>query len=175
MSFDSPIQKKITPLDNEGKIFTRAESRQTDKTTYFTCVGDDTGVGDGQDLEWDFSNSTNDVASPPSGYKQKKVVFKFSAPIQLKDGAIYWQNALKGSYLDVYIYHPTYEQYVQHYVIKHRMLGSCVVGDELNTEAASEEISAGLEFHLFITVPDSTGYQDFHGHVSIEANRASTV
>lgn len=173
--FDSEITKKVTPIDSEGKPYTRSESRQTDKTTYFTCKGDNTGVGDGKDISWDFSNSTDDVSSPPSGYKQKKIVFKFSSAIQLKDGAVYWKNALKNCYLDVYIYHPTLEANIQHYVIGHRMLGDCTVGDELNTEAASEEIPAGLEFHVFVTVPDETGYTDFHGHLSIEAYRESTV
>lgn len=171
----SNANKPLELKDSEGKIFVRAESRQTDKTTYFTCIGDNTGIGDGKVIEWDFSNSNDDVESPPSGYKQKKIVFKFSDPIQLKDGSVYWLNAIKGSYLDVYIYHPTYEQYIQHYVIGHRMLGDCSVGDELNTEAASEEIPAGLEFHLFVTVPDTTGYTNFHGHVSVEANRETTV
>jgi hypothetical protein len=175
MSLEKQITKKLSPMDHEGKPYTRSESRQTDKTTYFTCRGDNTGVGDGKVLAWDFSNTDDDVASPPSGMKQKKIVFKFSAAIQLKDGAVYWKNALKGAYLDLYIYHPTLEQNLHHYVIEHRMLGDCTVGDELNTEAASDEIPAGLEFHLFVTIPDSTGYDDFHGHVSVEANRENTI
>jgi hypothetical protein len=167
--------KTAQPVDTHGKPYSRTESRQVDKTTYFTSRGDDTGVGDGKKICWDFSNTTDDVASPPTNYKQKKIVFKFSDVVQIKDGTIYWMSALKGAYLDLYIYHPVLQQNLQHYVIEHPLMDDCPMGDELNTEASSEEIPAGTEFHLFVTVPDSTGYDNFYGHVSIEANRAATV
>lgn len=170
----STANKPIEIRDAEGKVYVRSESRQIDKTTYFTCRADNTGVGDGKELVWDFSNTDDDV-TPPTGYLQKKMVFSFSSGIQLKDGTLYWMNAIKGSYLDVYIYHPVLQQNISHYVVGHRMIGDCPMGDELNTETASEEIPAGVQFHVYVTVPDVSGADSFYGHISIEANRVETI
>ena len=53
------------------------------------------------------------------------------------------------------------------------MMDSCIMGDELNTEAASSEIPSNYKFCLTITVPASDNSSK--GYVSIECYRKRTV
>jgi len=164
------------PHDEFGRCMVVSASRPLNCTTYFTCAGDSsTNVGDGKELKWDFSNSTDDVSSPPTGFKQKKLVFSFKDPIYIKEGTMYFKDALFGSYIDLKIVHASTSTVVSHYVNKHFVTDTCMIGDELNTEQASGELDTDLEFWLYITVPDSTGYTDFKGYVSLELYRQSTV
>ena len=164
------------PLDEFGRMMTVAASRPLDCTTYFTCAGDSaTTIGDGKELKWDFGNSTDDVASPPTGFKQKRIEFSFKDPVYVKEGTIYWKDAPFGSYIDLKIVNKSPEIVVSHYVNKHFIMDSCPMGDELNTEQASSELPATLKFWLYITVPDTTGYTDCKGTVSLELYREATV
>lgn len=179
--------KSVHPTDTDGKPFTRAESRPLDKTTYFTCIGDSANnIGDGQTLRWDFENTDNDITAP-TDCKKKRVEFKFLDPLNIKEGAIYFQDAKKGSYLHLHVVCPAGGYYldnnknpalaqedtiVETFVNHHFIYGNCTIGDELNTEASSSEIPVGYKFWLDVTVPDTD--IDSFGHVSLEIYRPRT-
>jgi len=179
------------PVDDDGKHYTRAESRPIGCTTWFTMSGDKIDspqkIGGGKDIFWDFSNS-DDIVSAPSGFKRKKIEFTFLDEVWIKEGSIYFHDAPKGCYLDFHVVCPAGSYYLKNdgtpalasvdtiiatYANRHRMSGDCAMGDELNTESASNKIPAGMKFWVAITTPeaDSTSY----GYVSIELYRERTV
>lgn len=164
------------PKDVEGKLYVISGSRPLTHTTQFTMAGDSaTVIGDGKELKWDFSNSTDDVVSPPTGFKRKRIEFSFKEGVHIKEGALYWKDAPFGSYIDIRVVLKSSETVVSHYVNKHFVMESCYIGDELNTEQASSELSTDFKFWLDITVPDVTGYTDFKGFAELELYRKNTV
>lgn len=187
-NYKNQSNKQLHPKDDNGKEFVRAESRPLNMTTYFTMAGDSViNIGDGNLLIWDFSNENN-IISAPQNYKRKRIEFKFLDGIRIKEGTIYWKDKIFGSYIDLYVVCPQNNFYldntktpqfaeedtiVEHFVNKHHMMGDCVIGDELNTEAASDEIPSNYKFWLEITVPDTDNLSK--GHVSIELYRPRTV
>jgi len=186
----------ISPMDDEGRQFLRAESRPLSCTTFFTTAGDDTGIGDGTRLEWDASIDTagywytnDDDDKVPIGMKRHSVFLQFKDSIWMKEGAIYYQDVSKGSFLDMCVQCPHMLVFmyngqlyvnitgdwltVDHYLNRHPIQGSVPMGDELNTETCSQELSAYLRYRLCITVPedDVTSY----GYMEIEVYRKRTV
>lgn len=168
------------PYDEDGKRYVRAESRPIDKTTFFTMAGDtQSEIGDGQELRWDFSNDDNDITPSGVDYKRKQIDFTFNDEVNLKEGTIYFFDKIWGSYIDLYIiapagvYDPENETPIGHFVNKHFMCGTNNLGDELNTEAASQNIPAGFIFRLEITVPNTD--TSSKGYVSVEIYRPNTV
>ncbi|MBN1467739.1 MAG: hypothetical protein JW924_03355 [Fusobacteriaceae bacterium] len=173
----------------DGKEITRAESRPLDTTTCFTGRGDsDTGIGEGKELRWDFSNDDDDITPSGVNYKKKRIVFKFSDSVYVKEGAVYFLTAKKGSYIDLHIVCPAGQYYldnngtphlaeedtaISHYVISHWLLGDCPMGDELNTESCSVEIPSIYKFWLDIIVPEDDNISC--GHISLELYRKRTV
>lgn len=176
------------PKDAEGKLFVRAESRPIGKTTYFTMRGDSaTDIGDGKTLSWDFGTSDDEI-SAPAGFKRKRLEFQFIDPVNIKEGTIYAFNAPFGAYLDFYVVCPDGEVYldnngdpqtaigdtpVQKFVNHHKINSSFAMGDELNTEAASEEIPINYKFWIDIT-SSSTDITS-QGYISLELYRARTI
>jgi len=77
-NYKSKANKSDILRDKEGKQILRAESRPINSTTVFTCIGDDTDIGNGKEIFWDFSND-DDLISVPSGsdYKRKHIEFRF--------------------------------------------------------------------------------------------------
>jgi hypothetical protein len=140
-------------------------------------AGDNSSViGDGKELKWDFSNSTDDITEGvPEGFKRKRIEFDFNAPIYVKEGSLYWKDAPFGSYVDIRIVLKSPEVVLAHYANKHFMMDSCAIGDELNTEQASNQIPTACKFWLDVTVPDVTGYTSFKGFAELELYRATTV
>jgi hypothetical protein len=153
-------------------------------------IGDGTStIGDGKELKWDFSNSTDDITSGvPSGYKRKRLEFSFIDPIYIKEGTLYWKDKLFGSYVDLYVVCKDTKYYlkndgtpaqasgdtpVAHYLNHHFVMGDNVLGDELNTEAASDQISTDFKFWLEITVPDTDSTSK--GFAELELYRTRTV
>jgi hypothetical protein len=189
-NYKTDANKELNPKDEYGKEFVRAESRPIDMTTYFTMQGDDINnslIGGGTDLKWDFSNSTNDVTAP-TNFKRKRIEFRFIDGIRVKEGTIYWKDKLFGSYIDLFVICPSGQYYldntgtpqladedtiIDHFVNHHFIMDTCIMGDELNTEAASLEIPSAYKFRLEITVPDSDNISK--GYVSIEIYRRRTV
>lgn len=178
-NYQSKKSLLLHPVDADGKPYSRAESRPLDKTTYFTMAGDSsTTRGDGTELRWDFSNS-DDIITAPSGFKRKRVKISFIDEVNLKEGTIYFIDKLWGSYIDLLVVapapiaHPSVDVTLDHFVNKYFMTNTNILGDELNTEAASSNIPAGIEFWLEITVPDTDNSSK--GYVSLEIYRPNTV
>ena len=127
------------------------------------------------------------TTSIPEGFKRKRIEIGFSDKIYIKEGTIYFFNAPKGQYIDFYVicksggYYwdpngsipgnmlglsPT-DMYTQaitdipitHYVNYHHMQGDCSMGDELNTEGASESglptQQQGYMIWIEVTTPES--------------------
>lgn len=182
----------LHPVDEDGKPYSRAESRPLDMTTYFTSVADDTEIGDGDSFRFDFNNTDNDVNSPPTGRKQKEIIFSFIDGVRVKEGTIYWENMPFGSHMTLALMVPDQGYYkkndgtiaqnttgspleIDRFVNESPMMGNCPMGDELNTEAASAEVPAGTLFKLLCDVPDSVGNTDnVHAAVQIELYRRRT-
>lgn len=182
------------PHDTEGKPFVRAESRPLNCTTYFTTAGDklDTpqAIGDGMRLEWDAADEEYPwVEDTQAGVKRLTVDIQFLDSVWIKEGTVYWMDAAKDNYLDMYIVCPNggYYMYlgeirqnttgndliVEHYVNKHPIQGDCPMGDEMNTETCSQEMPSYLKVRMIMTTPitDVTS----HGYVELEMFRKRTV
>ena len=186
----------ISPMDNEGRQFLRAESRPLSCTTCFTTIGDNGGLGNGSRLEWDASITdtgywlTNaDDSSIPTGFKRHLVNLQFSDSIWLKEGALYYMNCEHGSTMDMMVQCPHMLVFmylgqlyvnitgdwltVDHYLKKHPMQGNVQMGDELNTETCSQELPSYLRYVCQITVP-TTDTSSF-GYMELEVYRKRTV
>ena len=188
-NYQSKKSLLLRPVDKYGKSYIQANSRPLGKTTCFTMSGDSSNnIGDGKDLFWDFSNDNNDIT--PSGvfYKKKRIVFNFIDPINIKEGSIYFQNAPKNCYIELMVVCPNGQYYINNagtpvlattdividkFVNKHFIYGNCSLGDELNTEAASNEIPSTYKYWIEITTPnsDTTSF----GYISLEIYRKRTV
>lgn len=195
--------KKYKSLD--GRDLVRSDSRPKNYITNFTMCGDATdGIGDGKIIKWDFSNSDDDI-SAPSGYKRKRIELGFSEKVYIKEGTVYFFDTPKGAYLDMklvcktggYYADPngvipgsalgldadkTYTQAtsdtpVVHYVNHHFIQGSVPMGDELNTEGASEEGLPPQQYNYVvwveITTPDTDSTSN--GYAELELYRPRTV
>jgi hypothetical protein len=186
-NYKAAANDAVEPHSEDRKTIVRSESRPLGHTTVFTCIGDDTDIGNGTPLQWDFSNSDDEVTAP-EGYKRKRVEFKFLDAIHIKEGTIYFFDMKKGSYIDLYVVCPTGQYYldnngvpqqatedtpVTHYVNHHFLFGDCPMGDELNTESCSAEIPNTYKFWIEVTVPDTDSTS--HGSVSAEIYRSRTV
>jgi len=182
------VWESFNPKDEDGKDIVRAESRPLGWITYFTCAGDsETNIGDGKVLAWDFANTDDEIDAPPN-FRRKRIVFGFLDDVRIKDGAIYFFGAQKGSYGDLYVVCPagatylnndgspavaTEDTIVNHYVNHHLFQGDCPMGDELNTESCSPVIPSSYRFWLEITVPNTDASSN--GYVSLELYRKRTV
>lgn len=184
----TPLPTVEPAIDEEGKMFVRAESRPLDCTTVFTNRGDSaTVIGAGKTIYWDFSNS-DDIVTPPTGFKRKRIVFQFLDPVYIKDGALYFFNTLKGSYVDVWLVCPTGGYYqkndgsvaqasvdtpIAHFLINQFMQGDCPMSDEFNSETRSLAIPTYMQFWAEITVPDTDSTSN--GYMCLELFRLRTV
>jgi len=188
-NYKADANKTVHPLTEDGKEIVKSEMRPLACTTMFTSIGDsETVIGEGKWLVFDFSNDDDEVEMPSgSEMKRKRLEFSFLDPIWIKEGAIYQFDAPKGAYVDFYIVCPSGQYYydndnvpklatedtpIAHFVCKHPIYGSCPMGDELNSESASEEIPTNYKFWIDITVPDDNN--TCHGHFSLEIYRKRT-
>ena len=185
----STANASTEPKDKFGRKFVRAEAKPLGNTACFVTQGDSaTNIGDGKVLAWDFSDTNDDVASPPAGYKRKRIEFNFVDPIYVKEGTVYYHSKLKGSYLDFYVVCPDGEIYldnngapqtavgdtiISHYLMHQMMQGSVPMGDEVNTETISDQIPSSYKFWLDITVPDTDVTSN--GWITIELYRTRTI
>jgi len=186
-NYKSTSNAALHPADSEGKTFVRSEGRPLNYTTAFVCIGDNTGIGDGTKMCWDFSNSDDEITAP-ANHKRKRVEFKFLDAILLKDGTIYFHNAPKGCYFDFYVVCPNGQYYIKndgtpalatadtpiaHFASSLFMQGDCPMGDELNTETVSSEIGSNYKFWIEVTTPDTDSTSN--GYISLEIYRKRTA
>lgn len=190
-----------TQKDPEGRWIVRADSRVLGFDTVFAGAGDTFSpmeMGGGTDFRFDFSDANQLIDNPPAGHRRIHVDWNFNDFIYLKEGTIYYSNAPKGSWIDFQIICPAGQPYnrkvygtdpvldnfqiasedmvVSKYIVKYWAEGNIMIGDELNTEAASgTRIPPVYIWRAIITVPEVTGWQDFHGHWNLEIYRPSSV
>jgi len=183
--------ENTTPVDHQGKPLVVAVSRPVGYTTNFTMVGDDTEIGNGKEIYWDFSNDDDIVDSTSEveiGYKMKRMKVGFADPIYVKEGAIYFHNALKKSYIEFYIVCPAGNYYVKRdktygyaytdtkvvgYARRHFFAGSCPMGDELNTEACTESpIPSNYKLWIEVSVPEEDNESFGYGSLEIYRERS---
>jgi len=199
------IDENSHPETPDGVPIVRADSRPLDKEVYFTMCGDSTGIGDGVEFSWDFSNNDDEFIDPiwvPSGFKAKKLTATFNCPIWMKDGTMYFFDAPWGQYISMFVgipagnYYPnpagnipasalglttggmysyaTEDTPYSSYVMRHRMYGTCPMGDELNAEGASlYPIPVGWHVCGVIVTPESDNISK--GYASLEMYRCHTV
>lgn len=180
----------LHPHSEDSKEIVRSESRPIGHLTCFTSRADsESNIGDGKILTWDFSNDDDEIEMPTgSGLKRKRIEFKFLDDIYIKEGAVYFYNAKKGTYGDVYVVCPSGQYYLDndgnpqlalediilyHYLNHHMIQGDCPMGDELNTEACSKITPNNYKFWIEITAPDTDN--ESNGSISLEMYRKRTV
>jgi len=184
--FNEPIEER----SGDGRQLVVSTSRPRIATTYFTSSGDDISggvIGTGKAFFYDFENS-DDIITAPIGFKRKRIDFGFIDSTWVKEGTVYFHNALKGSYVDMFIVCPAGQYYlkndgtptlatedivVEHYVNRFFIQGSCSMGDELNTESCSSEIPNAYKYRFEVTVPESDN--NSNGYINLELYRARTV
>lgn len=178
------------PAMADGRPIVRAESRPLQHMTMFTMTGDTvSGIGDGQEMYWDFANNDDLVASgiAPDGYKMKRIKVSFLDPIYIKEGTNYFFDALKRSYICFSVICPNGQYYynrtndltlatedtrVLHYVNNHFFSGSCPMGDELNTESCTENpLPNNYELWIEVIVPDADNSSYGYGELEIFRTR----
>lgn len=177
----------------DGRMIVRSDSRPREATTYFTMRGDsDISIGDGNIMTWDFSNSDDIVTDSlttavPTNYKRKRIKLSFVDEVWVKEGSIYWKDAIYGCHVDFWIMCPAGQYYVDrsgtpqlasvdtpivHYVNHHRIMGDCFIGDELNTEGANEDgIPNNYELWVEITTLNTDSVSKGHSELEIYRNR----
>lgn len=184
---------KSTQLDSTGKWRVRADSRPLAESgapyeTVFTMIGDDTDIANGTPIYWDFSNNA-DLVDAPTGYKRKRIEVRFLEPVYLKDGAMYFTDVLKGSYLDLFVVCPAGQYYlkndgspalatqdtpVRHFLMHHFFSGTVNMGDEQNAEGAAEDpVPTNYVIWLEVTVP--AGDNSSFGWGELEMYREKTM
>lgn len=158
--------------------------------------------GEGTPFTFDFSVADTDLRwdndNAPEGYKQQTIDWQFCDWTYIKEGTIYYYDIPKGSYINFEViappgtigidkklndqgeieksYFSTGENWssIIHWVINYRMEGSAPMGDELNTESASETPSPSyFIWRCTVTVPETTGWEQSHGHWSLEVYRTA--
>jgi hypothetical protein len=139
----------------------------------------------------------------PPGMKCKELILTFLCPVYTKDGCIYFSNMPWGSYVtfDIVVPPKTYypnpagtipasalglsgtdmyaysgNEYISYavFLMKHRLYGSCSMGDELNAEGSSTKpipVGWGLRCRIYTLEDDNIG----KGYGEFELHRKRTV
>lgn len=180
----------IQPKTIDGKEKVLSISRPDDTYTYFTTRGDSTDkIGGGKRIEWDFSNANDNVVSANPAYKKKEITIDFIDEVWVKEGALFFFNKLKGSYVCIYIVCPAGQYYLKndgtpvlatvdtritYYVSRHPMQGSVPMGVNFQTEGATENgMQVGYKVLIEVVVPVEDNSSN--GCIEIECYRKRTV
>ena len=164
-----------------------------------TAIGDGPEFSwDFSNNDWEFTDSL----WIPSGYKAKKITAHFNCPVWMKDGTMYFFDAPWGQHISMFVGVPAGSYYpnpagtipasalgltdgkmyayaeedtpYSSYVMRHRMYGSCPMGDELNAEGASlYPIPVGWHVCGLIVTPESDNTSK--GYASLEMYRCHTM
>jgi len=184
------VRADSRPLDSEMYFTMCGDS---------TGIGDGTAfVWDFSNSDNDFEN---ELWIPP-GFKAKHLAVTFNCPVWLKDGTMYFFDAPWGQHISMFVGIPAGSYYpnkagtipgsmlgqtdgkmyayttedipYQSYVMKHRMYGSCPMGDELNAEgAAMSPIPPGWRVCALIVTPEDDVTSK--GFASLEMYRCHTM
>jgi len=194
LNYQADVNQPMKLKSPDGKEKVVSSSLPSKTVTCFTTCGDNITPGSEEigsmahRMEWDFSNTDN-VITAPAGYKRKRIEVEFLDDIYIKEGTIYFHDAIKGSYVDLFVVCKAGKYYlkndgspalasvdtpVYHYVMAHPMVGSVPMGDELNTEQAMETaVTTDYKFYVEITVPDTDSVS--HGVSEFECYRPRTM
>lgn len=196
--------QRPTEIDSLGRWVVRADSRKRHYETVYTGRGDKENpkaYGEGSWFKFDFSVPSSDIrwVQAPFGWKKQRIEWKFLDGVLLKEGAIYFFNMPKGSYINFYVVTPTGGYYykktidsnydvtrelveaqedviVSRWVVDYPLEGTAEAGDKLNTEAAQANPAPNyIIWTCDVMVPEVQGWQEAHGHWTLEIYRHSTV
>ena len=193
-AIDTIRRIELKPIkDEDGKWRVRSDSRPLKPDgkpyeTVFSMAGDsETEIGGGKTIFWDASTDA-DLVEAPTGYKRKRIILSYLDPIYLKDGAIYYFNALVGSYADLWIVCPAGQYYydnnyqlklaqedtkIRRFLMHHFFAGTNNLGDEMNSEAAAETpIPPNYEIWVEITLPASDNQSYGWGELEMYRERS---
>jgi len=142
----------------------------------------------------------------PIGYKRKRIEVGFSEKIYIKEGTLYFHSAPKGCYVDFYVIckagayykdpngvipasalgisnsldkftQATSDTIITHYVNNHYLQGDAPMGDELNTEGATESSlptqQVGYKLWIEVTTPNTD--LTSNGCLEVELYRPRTI
>ncbi len=193
--------QRPTEVDQLGRWVVRSDSRKNGWDTIFQGAGDDLATGSirfdfeaaSEDIRW---RSREDDPSIPDGFVRQRINFRFCDWVYIKEGTVYFYNMPKGSFMNFWVIAPpgafftrkkldahqnlietVYPSGAQevpfiHWVVNYPIEGSAPMGDELNTESAAENPAyPGLIWRAEFTVPETTNYEQAHGHWSLEIYR----
>lgn len=105
-----PPEHIVAPIMDDGRPLVRSDTRPLDCSTFFTMAADTaSGIGDGTELRWDFSDPVNypvisgaatlsDGFEIPEGHKAIVFDLYFLDPMYFKDGTIYHFDSPWGQY-----------------------------------------------------------------------------
>lgn len=160
-------------------------------------------VGGGIPFTFDFSVSSDDPRwdneHAPTGYKMQTIDWRFCDFVYIKEGTLFYYNAPRGSYMNFSVIAPPGTSYVEKFsnpdltvskktlltntnwvefirwLVHYSFEGSAPMGDELNTESASDNASPSFfVWRAQVCIPDVPGYEQAHGHWALEMYRIST-
>ena len=143
-------EEVVPPVMNDGRPIVRADTRPMDTSTFFTMAGDTaSGIGDGVELRWDFSDPSYTVISGsatlsngfeiPEGYKGIVFDLTFLDPVYFKDGTIYHFDSPWGQYAAMDIVVPAGSYYPNdHGNIPASALG--LSGSQMYSYASTDQI-----------------------------------
>lgn len=196
--------QRPTEVDSLGRWVVRQDSRKKHYEIIFTGRGDrenPKAYGEGTWFKYDFSAPSSDPRwiQGPEGYKVQRIEWRFLDGVLLKEGALYYYNMPKGSYINFYLIFPAgawfynkiidsnfdvsrtpvqlsedtvASRWVNYYPIE----GTCPMGDELNTESAQDTPSPNYaRWFAEVVVPEVEGWEQAHGHWTLEIYRYSTI
>jgi len=170
--------------DQYGKIVTRVSSHPDGTISCFTMSGDSTKIGEGVNIEWDFS--TIDVVD---NKKTKVIDVQFNDNIWIKEGKLFFHNALKNTYCSMDIICPkdnyyindngeptlaTEEVIINKYVINYKIQGSAPTGISLNTEEAQiDPLPQNYILRFIIIAPPEDDISN--GYIGIQLYRKQLI
>jgi hypothetical protein len=192
-----------TLMDPQGRWTVRVDSLPPNYDIIFHGAGDDPAnniIGGGTPFDWDFSNQTNLSTTPPTGMTTKLVQWQFIDGIYVKEGTLFFTDAPKGAYVDLYLICPTgyyydmkwldsdgnvsftyaqatvptkFAHWVNHFFIE----GTTSTGIRLATETSSDMLAMPyLIWDLEVSVPsNATNLTAFHGFFMLQSYRGRTI
>lgn len=170
------IAEKNKLKSPDGKPYVRSESRPLDMTTCFANHGDSsTVIGGGTAFKWNAAIDT--FTDVDANFMKFEIDFGFKDEVAIKEGSIYWWDVDWYGQIEMITYLPAafsgsvdvpLNKFVSHFIH-----GDCPMGDELNTECASNKIPAYIRHKFIVTIPKTATLA--RGFMSLEVYRTNTI